>query len=569
MDEIRAQVRAELTGPGGPFEVVEEDVLGERLPVFKHRARSVREWVASARNFGDAEFMVLDTQRVTFDGFVDQVASVAAALRDRYGVEHGDRVAILAANCPEWVVAYFATVTLGAVGTALNGWWTTDEIAHGLELTEPRLLIGDRRRLERVDRDRLTMPILEIETGFADLVGHAPGADLPDGHIDEDDAALIQFTSGTTGRPKAPLISHRGLIGFMHGMMFNGAERMVMLARPGEDERARVASQSTSPPRPTAQNVVLATSPLFHVSGLHGMTMSSLLFGGKMVFRRGAFDPVDVLRMIEAERITTWTAMGSMGPRVLSCGRLGEFDTSSIVNMGFGGAPLAPDLQMRLREAFPNASPQFGMGYGSSESVAVLTSIGGQDFIERATSAGRPNVTFDVEIRDPEGRGCPEGVDGEIHVRSAYTMLEYFRNPEATASTIKPGRWLAMGDIGRFEDGWLYINSRARDMILRAAENIYPIEIEHRLDAHPDVHESAVIGVDHEELGQEVKAVVVPEVGVTLDPAHLAAWCGETLSAYKVPSLWEIRPEPLPRNAAGKIVKGALGGDHDTAMHED
>ncbi len=558
MDEIRAQVRAELTGPGGPFEVVVEDVLGEMMPVFKHRTRSMRQWVASARNFGAAEFMVLDGQRITFDEFVDQVASVAAGLRAGYGVGPGDRVAILAANCPEWIVAYFATVSLGAIGTALNGWWTTDEIAHGLELTEPRLLIGDRRRLERVDRHAFTGPILEIETGFADLVGHAPGADLPDVPIDEDDAALIQFTSGTTGRPKAPLISHRGLIGFMHGMIYNGAERMAMLARAGQN-----------PSAPPSQNVVLATSPLFHVSGLHGMTLSSLLFGGKMVFRRGAFDPVDVLRMIQTERITTWTAMGSMGPRVLSCGRLDEFDTSSIVNMGFGGAPLAPDLQMRLREAFPNASPQFGMGYGSSESVAVLTSIGGRDFIERATSAGRANVTFDVEIRDPEGRQCPEGVDGEIHVRSAYTMLEYFRNPEATAATIKPGRWLAMGDIGRFEDGWLYINSRARDMILRAAENIYPIEIEHRLDAHPAVHESAVIGVDHDELGQEVKAVVVLEPGVTLDPDELAAWCGETLAGYKVPSLWEIRIEPLPRNAAGKIVKGALGGDHDTGMHED
>ncbi len=557
IDELRAQLRAEMSGPDGFFETAVEDVLGEQMEVFKNRSRSLREWVADARKFGDAEFLVLGDQRITFTQFVDQVASVSAALRDRYGVGHGNRVAILAANCPEWIVAYFAAVSLGAIGTAFNGWWTPDEIAHGLELTEPAVLIADHRRLERVGRPGLA--VVEIETGFADLVSHAPGVDLPDVPIDEDDAALIQFTSGTTGRPKAPLVSHRGLIGFMQAMMCGGAERMMLQAKLGQ----------SMPPRPAQQNVTLGTSPLFHVSGLHGMTLSSLLFGGKIVFRRGAFDAVDVLRMIQDERITTWTAMGSMGPRVLSSGRLHDFDTSSLINMGFGGAPLAPDLQMRLRDAFPNASPAFGMGYGSSESVAVPTNIGGKDFIERATSCGRVNITFQVEIRDADAAPCAEGVEGEIHVRSPYTMLGYFRNPEATAAAIKPGRWLAMGDVGRFEDGWLYINSRARDMILRAAENIYPVEIEHRLDSHPGVHESAVIGVDHDELGQEVKAVVVPEAGVSLDPDELAAWCAETLAAYKVPSLWEIRREPLPRNAAGKIVKGAITGEHDAGLLEE
>ena len=148
-------------------------------------------------------------------------------------------------------------------------------------------------------------------------------------------------------------------------------------------------------------------------------------------------------------------------------------------------------------------------------------------------------------------------------------MKEYWRNPEATAKTIKPGRWLATGDIGRMEDGYLYINSRARDMILRAAENIYPVEIEHRLDAHPTIAESAVIGVDHEELGQEVKAIVVPEAGAEVDTEALGRWVKEKMAAFKVPAYWEVRTEPLPRNAAGKILKNVLTGEKSADLIEE
>jgi acyl-CoA synthetase (AMP-forming)/AMP-acid ligase II len=149
-------------------------------------------------------------------------------------------------------------------------------------------------------------------------------------------------------------------------------------------------------------------------------------------------------------------------------------------------------------------------------------------------------------------------------------MLEYWNNPDATAETLKPGRWLATGDIGCLKDGYLYVNSRARDLILRAAENVYPVEIEHRLDAHPDVAESAVIGADHEVLGQEVKAVVVPRAGVSdLDTEALAVWVGETLAGFKVPSLWEIRREPLPRNASGKVLKKVLTGEAEDDLIDE
>jgi acyl-CoA synthetase (AMP-forming)/AMP-acid ligase II len=206
------------------------------------------------------------------------------------------------------------------------------------------------------------------------------------------------------------------------------------------------------------------------------------------------------------------------------------------------------------------------MGYTSSEAVGVVANIGGTEYQDNPTSTGRIVDGIEVEIRDDAGHAVPDGIEGEIHVRSPYVMLEYWRNPEATRATIKPGRWLAMGDIGRLEDGRLYINSRARDMILVNAENVYPIEIEYRLDAHPGVIESAVVPVDDPLTGQAVKAVVVVgEEAPTSD--ELEAWCRETLAPYKIPTHWDFKCERLPRNPTGKILKNLLQGGE--ASHFD
>ena len=555
---LRDEVRAELFGPGGMFEMVEEDVLGERVRVFANRRRSLRELVANAAAHGDAEFLVLDDQRITFAEFVDLVGSASRALVDDHAIRPGDRVAIYAANCPEWIIAFFATVSVGGIVAAFNGWWTTDEARHALELAEPALLIGDRKRLARLDGGDHSVPVVEIESAFGSLLRH-PSEPLPTQPIAEDDPAVILFTSGTTGRPKGAVTSHRGLIGFIDGTFASGAERAMLAAREGEPPVTRLDGQMIN----------LSISPLFHVSGLHGQTMIGITVGAKMVFRRGGFDAEAIMALIERERITNFSALGSMGPRLLDSPAFGRFDLSSLVNVGFGGAPTSPALQQRIRDAFPNAAQSVSSGYGSSESVAVVATISGRAYREHPEATGFISPVFEVEIRDDDGTVLGEGEEGEVHVRSAYTMLEYWRNPEATAATIKAGRWLAMGDIGRMEGELLFLNSRARDMILRSAENVYPVEIEYRLDAHPAVAESAVFGVDHPDLGQEVKAVVVPVAGAAVTPEELAAWCGETLAGYKVPSQWEIRSEPMPRNAAGKVLKQVLRGDAELSQRED
>ncbi|MGH0031452.1 MAG: class I adenylate-forming enzyme family protein [Myxococcota bacterium] len=550
------EIEAQLTGPGGPFEVETADVLGEAMPVIRSRKRSLREYVEASRDHGDKEHLVHQERRIPFGEHADLVASVARGLKETYGVGPGDRVAILAANCPEWLITFWATVSLGGVAAALNGWWQADEIAYGVADSEPKVLVGDTKRLARVAGRDLGVPIVEIEKDFAGLEGFAPGAALPDQPIAEDDPAVILYTSGTTGRPQGAVNSHRGICGFVSVGMLNGVKGMMLAA---------AAGRTGPPPLPTS---VLVTVPLFHLSGLYASGVVMLATGGKLVLRSGRFDAGDVLRLIEAEQVTNWSALGSMAHQVVSHPDVDRYDLSSMRNIGSGGAPTSPEIQERLRKVFPSGTTSMGLGYGLSESVTPVAMIGGDELRQFPTSVGRPAPTHQIEIRDAEGRVLPEGQEGEIFVRSPYTMLGYWRKPEATAETLLPGRWLRTGDIGRFEDGRLYINSRARDMILRSAENIYPVEIEQRLEAHPDVVEAAVVGVDHPELGQEVKAIVVLEAGAAPDTDALGAWVGEALAPFKVPAHWEVRQEPLPRNAAGKIMKHVLTGAENTFVED-
>ncbi|HEU4429752.1 MAG TPA: class I adenylate-forming enzyme family protein, partial [Myxococcota bacterium] len=272
--QIRAAVRSKLTGPGGPFEIVEETVLGERMRVFKQRARSLRDLLRASAVHGEAEYLVHGEKRVTYARHLAQAAALAAALRDRYGVAKGDRVAILAANCAEWPVAFWASTSLGAIVAALNGWWTPDEIAYGIADSAPRVLIGDRARLARARTLGLSVPTLEIESELAELLARAPDAPLPDVAIAEDEPAVILYTSGTTGRPKGALASQRSIIGFVQTTTLSGVESVL----------AEVMAGKVKPPDPAKrpQTVFLATPPMFHMSGLYANIVLQLAIGGKL-----------------------------------------------------------------------------------------------------------------------------------------------------------------------------------------------------------------------------------------------------------------------------------------------
>jgi long-chain acyl-CoA synthetase len=544
--EALAKIEAELVAPGGFMEVVEAEVLGEPMLVFKNRMANLREAVVASVGFGDREYLIFsdgETRRViTFLQHERAVASVAAALRDRYGVGPGDRVAILAANCPEWIVTFWATVSLGAIAVGLNGWWVGPEIRYGLEDSDPKVLVADAKRLARLDGEELGVPTIVIEDEFDEIWGYDLEAPLPDVPIDEDDPAVILYTSGTTGRPKGAINTHRNVIAALGLSYFHGA-RMAML-NPADPNAA-----------PACQ---LVTSPLFHVSGLHMTAVAYLVGGVRSIWTSGKFDPLTVMRLIQDEQITHWSYTATMLHRVVSHPALGDFDLTSLRSGGGGGSTFSPALQRRAKEAIPNLGKTMGVGYGQTECAALATLNSGEELNLYPESAGRPLPTVQLEIRDPLGTVLPESEEGEIHLRGPMVMPGYWRRPEATAEVIGPGRWLRTGDIGRMDGGRLYLASRRRDLIIRGGENIYPVEIENRLEAHPGVAEVAVVPVEHEELGQEVRAVVVPVHGVVLESSELASWCAESMAYFKVPTHWDIRNEPLPRNASGKVVKQVL-----------
>jgi long-chain acyl-CoA synthetase len=542
-----AEIEAELIGPGGMFEIVEEEVLGERLPVFKDRPRSLREILAASAGHGDTEFLVCEDLRISFARHVEMVASVARVLAEDYGVGKGDRVAILGANCPEWIVTFWATLSLGAIAVGLNGWWVRDEILYGIADSDPKVVVGDRRRLERIADADVDVPIVVMEEAFPELWERHSGANLPDTPIDEGDPATILYTSGTTGRPKGAVCTHGNIVALTRIQIYHGLRGYLWNMERG-----------LSTDNIGNQICVLNTTPLFHVSGLFAGVITSLASGVKTVWTRGRFDPERVMRIIQDEKVTSWGPMGTMLHRVLNHPDLASYDLTSIVNIGSGGAPVSAELLERTRETFPSARQNMGIGYGLTECTALATLNFGDELEERPGSVGRALPTVTVEIRDPDGNVLPEGEEGEIYIRGPMVMKEYWRRPEETARTVLPGRWLRSGDIGWMKDGYLYIASRKRDLILRGAENIYPVEIEQCLEAHPKVAEAAVIGVEHEELGQEVKAIVVPAEGTDVSPEELRDWVAERLAYFKVPAHWEIRHEPLPRNAAGKILKHVL-----------
>jgi len=540
-DLLPPDVRAGLIGPGAPFELVVEPVQGQPLTVFARRPSQLRALLDEA---DPAATFLVDAERSwTFGEARTEIDAIAAVLADRYGIARGDRVGIVSANSPEYGLVMWAVLSIGGVIASLNGWWTGPELRYGVELATPSLITGDERRLARLAEAAVpsSTPIVALaDLVAAGLAGAA--APAPSVTVDEDDPAVILFTSGTTGRPKGATLSHRNIANFASVNRLNAAIGAA-LAPPG----------TPSPESPPAS---ILSSPMFHVSGMLGILMSGPVFGMKLVFPPlGRWDAGRHLELTEQHRISTWSGVPTQFWRLLRHPDFAGRDLRSLRSVGSGGSPFPPELVRALTEALPWV--HLGNGYGMSETVGLGTLTGGPAMVAAPDSVGPAQVGTDVEVRDPFGRPLPEGEVGEIHLRNASVFLGYWENPEATADVVDAERWYRTGDFGRIEGGMLHLESRMRDMILRGGENVYPIEIENRLVEHPDIDDAAVIGVDHEELGQDVKAFVVPRPGSDVTAAEVQRWAAEALAAFKVPAQVELR-DALPYNDAGKVLKHLL-----------
>lgn len=564
-----AEADAMLTGPGGFFEIVTENVSGVDMGVVASPHRSLRDLLAASVNHGgdgSARYYLFDDgRRASFAENIDHAAAVAAGLAERYGIGPGDRVALLGANQPGWIQGFWGTVSVGAVAVAMNGWWKGDEIRYGLELTEPKVLIADRRRFERLDGDP-GMPVVLMDDGPADdgpadadtmtvdgLIDAYRGRPLPDSEIDVDDPAAILFTSGTTGRPRGAVQTHRNFLAYLSCAFMIGARQFV-----------RFPGGSMEAGGPT-----LACSPLFHISGLHACAVTAVGAGFSHLWTTGRYDPEKILRLTEEHGIARWGGVTTQIWRLVEHPRLSDYDLSSVNSIGGGGSMWSPELQELCRTALPDARISVAVGYGLTESSGLASSAADDVLRAHPDSVGYPLPTVQVRITDDDGAELPDGEVGNICLFGPMVTPGYWNDPAATAEAIRDG-WLRTGDYGYRRDGLLFLVSRRSDLIIRGGENIYPAEIEQRLDAHPAVAESAVFGVDHRELGQEVKAVVVLEgADGAPDEGELAGWVADTLADIKVPAHWELRTEPLPRNATGKILKRVVQGEADYDFIEE
>ncbi len=535
-----------LTGEGAPFEVVTEDVLGEQMSVFKNRPGSLREVLAASFAHGDRLAMAFsDGREITFDDLSHQVPSVAAYLREVHGVGPGDNVALCGANSAGWILSFWACLSIGAVAVAMNGWWTETEMRHALELTEPKVLLIDAKRAERLTGPDLGIPMVDLDADLETMTSHAPDVGLPETPIDEDDPAMLIFTSGTTGRAKAAVLTHRSIINYSMLQNFIGARGMAVAGR----------APSGGPPP-----VRLAVFPLFHVSGL-GATTNSIMTGSATVWPLGRFDEGTVIDLTVRYGINVWGGTGTHVVRLLEHPDIGTIPPAQLASVGMGGSATTPDIIRRLEERLPHLTGTMSTGYGSTETGALVSFAPNWMLVASPDCVGPALPTVEIRITDELGAVLPEGEEGNICVRSPLLMKGYYRNDAANAEAFADGRWFNTGDFGRIQNGLLHIASRRRDLIIRGGENIYPFEVENRLDEHPDILEAAVIGVDHDVLGQEVMAVVVVAPGTEITDDDVQAFCRETLSSFKVPTLVDIRTEPLPRNPSGKVLKNVLSGD--------
>lgn len=556
MGMTRDNAVAALTQPGAAFELTRTEVRGVPMTVFAKAPASMRAVFQSTEAFGDRDFLVYGDERYSFAHHRAVVAALARQLQDRYGIQKGDRIAIGMRNYPEWVLTFWTTQVLGAVAVPLNAWWTGPELRYALEDSGARVAVLDGERLARLadDLGELELSVIAVRADTSLPPGVEPwdqiveegdpDATLPVVDIGPDDDSTILYTSGTTGRPKGAVGTHRNHVTNFMNTALLGAVGALMAT--GTTEAAPDA------PTPAA----LQTFPFFHIGGLSGLYVYTG-FGGKLVLQY-KWDLEEALQLIERERIVALAAVPTIVRQILESPLLDQYDLSSVAGIASGGAPVPPDLIGRIDSYFASkVSP--ANGYGLTETTSAVVMNSGQEYVGKANSVGRPVVVAEVRVVDPASGGDqPHGAIGELWFKGPNIVRGYWNRPEATAEAFTDG-WFHTGDLGYVdEEGFVYVVDRIKDVVIRGGENVYCAEVEAVLFEHPAVADVAIVGLPHRSLGEEVAAVVQVAAGATPTTAELQQHVAARLARFKVPEHIFFRDEPLPRTATGKVLKRDL-----------
>lgn len=497
--------------------------FGDRVVrCFPERPRSLYEVFAEAvKRNGNGEALVSGEERLTWKALEERVARVAQGLSFRK-IGRGERVALLLGNRSEFVVTLFAAARLGAIVVPLNIREQKPELAYVLEHCGAELVVHE---TELADR----LPPLRHRIGIDQFHTLLENANAEPVAVQEEDTAAILYTSGTTGRPKGAMLSHLGIVHsamhYEHGMGLTAADRSI------------------------------AAVPLSHVTGLIALAVTMARCAGTLVLLP-AFKAADFLALAVRERMTHTVLVPAMYNLCLLQPDVERHDLSAWRIGGYGGAPMPLPTIARFAQKLP------GLGlmnlYGATETTSPATMMPPHETARRSDSVGLAVACGELLVRDDAGREVAPGEPGEIWIKGPMVVAGYWNDAAATAREFTGGFWHS-GDIGSVDaQGFFYVFDRKKDMVNRGGYKIYTAEVESALLEHPGVVEAAVVAVPCPVLGERVHAFVTLRDSATLTSEALRAFCLERLADYKAPESFSLRSAPLPRNANGKVLKGAL-----------
>jgi long-chain acyl-CoA synthetase len=543
---------SQVCAPGTPFEIVETDIRGILTKSFIGTPENICALYQMAGQRID-EFIVYEDERWTMPDLLHLAGKIGYALLQDFDVGKGDRVAIAMRNYPEWIAAFIAITSIGAVVVPLNAWWQAEELSFALKDSGSKIVFADSERIEilqELEDETDDIRIIGIRTGTSSEQNIIPldrliASDgiMPEVSIAPDDNLSILYTSGTTGTPKGAVSSHRAILSAL--LAFSARAQVSEIMEPSRKE-----GREESP-----QNSFMLCVPLFHVTGLIPVMLGSFVGNSKLVMMH-KWEPNRALELIEKECVTHFIGVPTMSWDLLEAENFTSTDTSSLRSVGGGGAPMPPELVKRIDDNFKRGKP--GLGYGMTETNAYGPQNTGQEFLDNPTSTGKPVPIMELRVTDPNGKVLPSGETGELWFNGPTLIKEYWNRPDSTKETIIEG-WLRSGDIGHIDsEGRIYVSDRVKDMVLRGGENIYCAEIEAVLYEHPSVYETSVYGIPDERLGERLACHIMIKMNTNLTVGEVKEFLSNKIASFKIPEIITIVAEPLPRNASGKILKREL-----------